>query len=144
MTLPKAMQGAFSLNMCGAAVNFAVLLRMFRAAELRWEMHPAQLFSIEAQSNWLENATEVSTEVKLEDVPKELLKATKYTILGVPVTIREDYPEGWIRLYSGNKLVAYMENLAIPAAYGSYPETWEEHVQRENDKAQKIWEADNI
>ena len=48
--IPKAMQEAFvGINMCGGAVTFAVLLRLFRAADLRWEMHPAQLFSIEAQ-----------------------------------------------------------------------------------------------
>ena len=54
--IPKAMQEAFvGINMCGGAVTFAVLLRLFRAADLRWEMHPAQLFSIEAQSTFLDS-----------------------------------------------------------------------------------------
>jgi hypothetical protein len=38
---------AFLLNMNGGCVTPAALLRMFRASELRWHMHPAQLFSLE-------------------------------------------------------------------------------------------------
>lgn len=143
--IPKAMQEAFvGINMNGGAVTFAVLLRLFRAADLRWEMHPAQLFSIEVQSTFLDGAaTAVSAEVPEEETTELLKRELKHTLMGIPVALRSDYPKGWIRLYSGNKLVAYMENLAVPAAYIGYSVTWEAHVQSESAKAQKIWEADN-
>jgi hypothetical protein len=142
--LTKAMQEAFGINMCGSAVTFAALLRLFRAAGLRWEMHPAQLFSVEMQSSFLDStATAVSTVVPEEEATELLKVGLKHTLMGIPVALRPDYPERWIRLYSGNKLVAYMESLAIPAEFGSYPEALEAHEQSEDAKAQKIWEADN-
>ena len=106
--------------------------------------NPAQLFSIEVQSVFLDREiSTVSAEVPEEETTELLKRELKHTLMGIPVALRSDYPKGWIRLYSGNKLVAYIENLAIPAAYCSYPETWEAHVQSESAKAQKIWEADN-
>lgn len=140
----KAMREAFGMNMGGATVNFASLLRVFQAADLRWEMHSAQLFSIELISTFLEApVTVVETEVKAEDVPTELLKKTKYTLLGVPVLLRQDYPKTWIRLYAGTKLVGYLENLAIPSSHcGAVP--WEAEQKTETDKAQNLWDADNI
>jgi hypothetical protein len=139
------MQDTFGINMCGSTVTFAALLRLFRVANLRWEMHPAQFFSIERMQSALLDRTviEVSTVVPEEEATKLLKRGLKRTLMGIPVALRPDYPERWIRLYSGNKLVAYMENLAIPAAFGSYSETWEAHQQSESTKAQKIWEADN-
>lgn len=139
----KAMREAFGLNMGSAAVSFSALLRMFQAADLRWEMHPAQLHSIELQSTFLNDPVVVSTEVTAEEVKELLPREIKHTLMGVPVQIRKDYPESWIRLYMGTKLIAYMENLAIPAAYSSYSEEWQTHVDKENDKAAKIWDADN-
>lgn len=141
--LPKAMQDTFGINMCGSTVTFAALLRLFRVAGLRWEMHPAQFFSIESIQSILLDRTVVSTVVPEEEVTELLKRGLKRTLMGIPVALRPDYPERWIRLYSGNKLVAYMESLAIPAVFGSYPEAWEAHEQSENAKAQKIWEADN-
>lgn len=140
----KAMREACGVNMSGAAINFAVLLRVFHAADLRWEMHPAQLFSIELISTFLEESvTVVETEVKAEDVPTELMKNPKYTLLGVPVLLRQDYPKTWIRLYAGTKLVGYLENLAIPSAYCNGAIPWEDERKAETDKAQKLWDIDN-
>lgn|SRR6202521_1137249 len=134
----------FILNMSGAAINMAALLRIFRATNLRWEMHPAQLFSIEIVSTFIkETVSVVETEVKLEDVPKELLKPMNYTLLGIPIAVREDYPKGWIRLYAGDKLVGAIENLAIPSVYGS-SQSWDELQKEEEEKARKLREADAI
>lgn len=138
----KAMSEAFGLNMRGSAINFAVLLRMFQASNLRWEMNYAQVFSIEIQSVFIDPPVVLETETPSEQVKELFKKDIKHTLLGVPVKLRDDYPEGWIRLYAGDKLVAYATNLAIPATFSSHVD-WEAHEQRERDKAAKMWEADN-
>jgi hypothetical protein len=114
----KAMSNALGLNMNGSAINFAVLLRAFHAANLRWEVHPAQLFSVELHSTFLDPETiqEVSTEVS-EGETELLNREIKHTLMGIPITLREDYPNTWIRLYAGDKLIAYLENLSVPWAW---------------------------
>ncbi len=139
----KAMREAFGLNMCSAAVNVAALLRLFQAADLRWEMHPAQLFSVQIQGSFLEGSTEVTAEHTAEEIKELIPREIKYTLFGIPVQVRKDYPESWIRLYMGKKLIGYMENLAIPTAYSNYPEGWQTHEDLERDKARIIWDADN-
>lgn len=128
-----------TLNMNGGCVTPAALLRMFRASELRWHMHPAQLFSLEIQC--FIKHSEVSTEVKAEDVPKELLKTPDYTVLGIPVQLRDDYPMAWIRLYAGKTLISAMENLAIPSTFCKWGD-WDKYQAEENEKARVIREAD--
>lgn len=136
----KAMSNAVGLNMNGACINFAVLLSLLQAEDLRWEMSPAQLLSLEIQA-LIEPVAVVDLETK-EDFTKELLKPTKYTILGIPVQLRKDYPDTWIRLYRDTTLVGYVENLAVPAVYSFRPD-FGTYQKTQTEKAQKIWDTDN-
>jgi hypothetical protein len=131
----------FGINMSGACITFAVLLRVFQAADLRWEMHFNQLFSIEIQSMFMDTPTSVETNFTEEATTELFKKKTTYTLMGIPVMLRSDYPETWIRLYMGKKLVAYIENLAVPVGCNPQGDS-NEHMQKEANKAQKIREND--
>lgn len=136
----KSMNEALHLNMNGCAVNFAALVRMFHTME--WHMSPAQLFSVQIQSVLMENTVEITTDVPPEAAEELLKHEIKHTLLGIPVIIRKDYPECWIRLYAGNKLLGHIDGLAIPSLYSNYKEDWQTHVDIESAKANRIFDQD--
>jgi hypothetical protein len=73
-----------------------------------------------------------------------LKKELKYTLMGIPVFLQQDYPKSWIRLYAGDKLMAYAECLAVPYLYGNNRDpNFGTPLAEDNIKAQKIWDEDN-
>jgi hypothetical protein len=143
-SLSKELRDAFTLNMNGQAVSFAALLRMLHTLE--WRMNPAQLFGIELQSAFIDGTViELTRELTAEEAEVELIKTpTKHSLMGIPVLMRQDYPKGWIRLYAGNKLIAHMDNAAIPCMYGNDNDpNWGTPLSEDNVKAKKILEEDD-
>jgi hypothetical protein len=136
----KSMNEATHLNMNGCAINFAALMRSLHTLE--WHMSPAQLFSVQIQSMLRDKAVEITTKVDPEAAEELLKHETKHTLLGIPVIVRKDFPECWVRLYAGNKLLVHIDGLAIPSLYASYKEDWQTHVDQDNEKANKIFDAD--
>ena len=97
------------LNVCGAAINHATVLAALAKSNLHWEMHQAQVYSLE-MAMFIESS-EV-TAVVSEDMTRELLSRpqTNITLMGLPVIIdNERYPKGLVRLMSGDTELAHRE-----------------------------------
>ena len=105
------------LNVCGAAINHATVLAALAKSNLHWEMHQAQVYSLE-MAMFIESS-EV-TAVVSEDMTRELLSRpqTNITLMGLPVIIdNERYPKGLVRLMSGDTELSRIEALAIPSVF---------------------------
>lgn len=121
----------YHMHMCGSVISPDVILRSVLALEIQWEMHPAQLLSLQIQ-NFKDPV------VQETEAPIEIAHKTTFTLLGIPITVREDYPMSLIRLMKGSHPVAHIDGLAIPIAYGE-PADFDAHWKNEKEKYDKIW-----
>ncbi len=121
------------LNMCGAIITPAVVLAALLKSGLRWEMHQAQVFSVERSSL---DSTVLEIDIASEQA-KELMPHVQpsVTLMGIPVKIdNANYPKGLIRLMHGDVELSRIENLAIPGGFVDEEEYTEEGRKREQDK----------
>ena len=128
-----------TLNAYGMAIYPAMLLALFSKSELHWEMHSAQLFSLEiAALQCVPTTVVMSEEKKSTDIELLPLHTTAVTLLGFPVKIDNDkYPKNLVRLMWGDREVGRIEGLAVPAAYPGLPDfDLEQKVEKE--KFQKL------
>ena len=125
----------FYLNASGAAVTPALIDLMLMRSGMQWEMHPAQVFSLEMTA--LQNYTILEEEVSGDwaERLKELGKKTQHTLMGIPVVIKEEYPKFLIRLMYNGEEVTRIENLAIPVGFCAWGE---EEMQSERSKMEAI------
>ena len=110
----------FYLNMCGAPVTQAAIGLILMRSGLQWEMHPAQVFSLEVQAMQVNTKFTTHSEAD-EDRFKELLAETKHTLMGIPVVLKQDYPLSLIRLMYEGREVSRIEALAVPIGFCDYP-----------------------
>jgi len=128
----------FILNMTAGAINYAAIWATLAQCGLKWEMHPAQVFSLQVQHE-IQNPVVLEQIIKEEDdkLMCEMIPATKLTVCGIPVYVREDMPRGWIRLMHGNKEIARIENIAVPSVYVRYDD-FNMFEKREQILAEKL------
>jgi hypothetical protein len=103
---------------------------------LQWEMHPAQLFGLEALA--LERNTRIDIIVGKEvtgEEARELGLDTKHTLMGIPIVPKQEYPMGLIRLMLNGKEVSRIEALAVPYGFGKFTE---EECESERNKLAAI------
>lgn len=129
-------------NMCGGAITPSVIKGALIKTGLHWEMHPAQLFSLEINSLFAEGKEQAvweKIEEKGDELLCELIPHTKYTLCGLPVVPRADYPEGWIDLVDTKKhTLIHIDNCAVPSVFGDWRD-WQVHQANQNAKAEAIW-----
>jgi hypothetical protein len=127
------------INANSAPVTPALIMVALLKSDLHWEMHMAQLYSLETQA--LAFTTEpIVLESEVKEVPQDVFNniRTEVTLLGLPVRIdNEVYPKGLIRLMHGNKELYRIECLAIPTGFGNYND-WEAELKSERDKFAKL------
>jgi hypothetical protein len=119
-----------TINANQTAITESLVLASLATTDLHWEMHAAQVYSLQIQS-----FTAYETlEAEAKDL--ELFKhETKLTLLGLPVVVdSEKYPKGLIRLMLGKVELARIECLAIPSAFVSDEDYTEEGRKKESDK----------
>jgi len=121
----------FYLNASGAAVTPALIDLMLMRSGMQWEMHPAQVFSLEMTA--LQNYTILEEEVSGDwaERLKELGKKTQHTLMGIPVVIKEEYPKFLIRLMYNGEEVTRIESLVIPGGFYDYDEADSERRKME-------------
>jgi hypothetical protein len=101
-----------------AVVSYAAILGALAQSGMRWEMHPAQLFSLEMLYTMKDPVGfERLVKEEKDKLMCELIPATRYTMCGIPILVREDVPRGWIRLMFENKEIVRLEALAVPSIY---------------------------
>jgi hypothetical protein len=129
---------SFYFNAAGAMPTQAMLNLLLMRSGLRWEMHPAQLYGLEMLALEARTRFVVEKEHKAEvQRTKELFKETKYTLMGLPVVLKQDYPMSLIRLMLNGEEVTRVECLAVPAGFWN-PLTYEELDKGEREKLEKI------
>jgi hypothetical protein len=108
----------FYVNASGAPVTPSMLTLVTIRSGLQWEMHPAQLFSIELGS--ISDVTIVKKEITEEEFKAIKFPETKHTLMGIPVVMKAEYPKTLVRLMYGDKEVTRIENLAVPSGFSSF------------------------
>ena len=111
-----------TINSNGCAVTPALILATLVKSDLHWEMHHAQMLSLEIQR--FNAVYEIKGEVP-EGMEQELMGRThtNVTLMGLPVIIdNEHYPKSLIRLMWGDREVARIEALAVPSAFPGLPD----------------------
>lgn len=131
-------------NMCAGAITPGVIQGALIKTGIHWETSPAQLFSLEINSLYAEGKVTAVVEKiteKDEALICELIPHTKYTLCGLPLTVRADYPEGWISLvdWGGKELIRFV-NCAIPCVFGDWRD-WQVHQKDQDAKAEAICRA---
>ncbi len=124
------------LNMCNMAVTPAAVLAALLKSGLHWEMHQAQVFSLETSALMTVLETEITSEHA-----KELMSHIhpSVTLMGIPVKIdNERYPKGLIRLMLGDTELSRLECLAVPCGFVDEEEYTEEGRKREGEKFAKL------
>jgi len=127
----------FQLCMASGAVTKAAILSVLLNVNIHWQMHPAQLFSLEIQTvDWSQSPVTVEQCIADEEdkLVCEIIPATKYTLCGLPIEINEGVPESWIRLMQGNKEIARIDSLAVPCAFSGWKD-FDSHNRIEQEKA---------
>jgi len=131
----------FYVNACGTCITPALIHILLVRSGLQWEMHPAQIHSLEMQE--LRATVEVAEELA-EDNPehsKELMPSTGITLCGIIVNPKEEYPKHLIRLMYNGEEVTRIDNLAIPVGFCAWGE---EETQSERSKMEAIGYRSNF
>lgn len=97
------------LNVGNAALSPSMPLVLMALAGLHWVMPTAQQAS--ALLSALSNPTEIKTVLSEDPYPK-----FEVSMCGIPTTLDDTLPPSTIELRLGKKILARMENLAIPVA----------------------------
>jgi hypothetical protein len=121
----------FYVNAGGAAVTPALIDLVLMRSGMQWEMHPAQVFSLEMTA--LQNSTILEEEISgtWAERLKELGKKTQHTLMGIPVVTSMEYPKYLIRLMYNGEEVTRIENLAIPGGFYDYKDVESERRKME-------------
>jgi hypothetical protein len=126
----------FYVNAAGAAIAPQLIDLILMRSGLQWEMHPAQVHSLEMQA--FRNVTVVTaTKEGIEDTQKIPFPETKHTLMGLPVAIKYDYPMNLIRLMFNGEEITRIEFLAVPCGFENYLD-FDKHCEDERQKMQKI------
>jgi len=112
-------------NNASAPINTGVILSSLMLSGLHWEMHPAQLFSVEIMAlNFVDDGPLSETKDNAELLPHVNTKVTlmglpdtKVTLMGLPVEIKQNFPMSIIRLMHMEKEIGRIECLAVPMAF---------------------------
>lgn len=84
------------INANAMALTPQLPLALLERTNLHWEMHRAQVFALEVCDFSTGSLTTANKEAS-----KEFLKV-QYTMGGLPITVREDYPKSLLRLMQGD------------------------------------------
>ena len=102
------------INMCGSSLCPATLVKALALADLTWGVPMAQYVAMQMWG--LQSVTELKMEVK-EDSTLFSHKQTPMTLMGLPVEIDRDLPNGTVQLrYKGASLFE-IQMLAIPTGF---------------------------
>ena len=123
----------FYLNASGASVTHHILFLILLRSGISWEMHPAQLFAIEKQAMNFTMNSPVEVAESTVTAHKEIGPECKYTLCGLPIKLRQDYPMSLIRLMLNDKELTRIEALGIPLLFCNGAD-----LQNEREKFQKI------
>lgn len=137
ITIKRENKTDFYINAAGARIAPELIEILIMRSGLQWEMHPAQVFSLEMQA--LNNVTVLKGESKEVDVQKmrELLPETKHTLMGIPIILKSYYPMNLIRLMFNGEEVTRIEALAVPCGFCNYAD-YDKHCKDEQEKLAKI------
>jgi len=103
------------INASSGPINYAIIMAALLKSGFHWEMHSAQLMSLECLA--FKSITTVTSEVTA-DTKEIFVHTTKNTLMGLPITIDDEkYPKSLIRLMHEEREVCRIEYLAIPWAY---------------------------
>jgi hypothetical protein len=110
----------FYVNAGGARVALGLINLLLIRSGMQWEMHPAQVFSLEM--NAFQNSTILEEEISGDwaERLKELGKKTQHTLMGIPLVTSMEYPMSLIRLMYNGEEVTRIEALAIPGGFYGY------------------------
>lgn len=131
-------------NLGAGAITPSVIMGALIKTGLHWEMSPAQIFSLEINSLYSEGKYQ-AIEEKLEDREDsllcEIIPRQRYTLCGLPVSVRADYPEGWVSFVDkdGRELIRF-NNCAIPSSFADW-QNFDAHQKNEERKAEAICHA---
>jgi len=127
-----------TINANGTPINLSLLLSSVAKSDLHWEMHRAQLHALDLLTYMQKTELELEAKENTLSVKVPVPEHLSHTLMGMEIVTHEYYPRSLIRLMHGDREVARIEHLGVPAAMGYSGPDYEADQKSEAKKFQDL------